>query len=205
VGVPSVTAVKTLFAASRNLCFFASCEERLTDPTWKQVNGEVAHIKGEHFGSARYDPAQTERERQEYSNLMLLCPQHHKLVDRLRPDDFPPEVLLDMKERHLEHRAAQDWVSEEEAGRIARVLVDAAASLARSQRTGSAQRSNFEYFALGAPFGASVRRVDLATDGTIEVIIDGDAPAAVEPALYRLADEQAVSIRVAWDFAPRSP
>ncbi|MGD0944637.1 MAG: hypothetical protein ABR972_10240 [Acidimicrobiales bacterium] len=39
---PSLTAVKTLFAYSRNICFFAGCEEQLTDPKWKMVNRKGA-------------------------------------------------------------------------------------------------------------------------------------------------------------------
>jgi hypothetical protein len=48
-----MTAVKTLFTYSRNICFFTGCEEQLTDPKWKMVNAEVAHINGENPGSAR--------------------------------------------------------------------------------------------------------------------------------------------------------
>ena len=103
MGQPSETAVKALFTNSRNLCFFTRCEERLTDPKWKQAAGEVAYIKGEHPGSARYDTGQSEQDRHGYDNLMVLCPKHHKLVDRQRPDDYPPDVLTEMRARGLSH------------------------------------------------------------------------------------------------------
>jgi len=103
---PSETAVKTLFTESGNVCFFydlstgKGCEEKLTIPTWKRVNAEIAHIKGELPKSGRYDEAQPDTERQGYYNLMLLCPKHHKIIDWLRPDDYPVEVLTAMKDRH---------------------------------------------------------------------------------------------------------
>jgi hypothetical protein len=82
---PSETAVKTLFALSRNVCCWApppgesgvlggGCEEKMTDPVWRQVNGEIAHIKGEKPTSARYDADQADDERQGFYNLMLVCP-----------------------------------------------------------------------------------------------------------------------------------
>jgi hypothetical protein len=118
-----MTAVKTLFTYSRNICFFTGCEEQLTDPKWKMVNAEVAHINGENPGSARYDPDQLDSDRQGFDNLMLLCPKHHKLVDKLRPDDYPVELLQRMKKRHLEHEAEGGWLSEEQAERFAAQLI----------------------------------------------------------------------------------
>jgi hypothetical protein len=53
---PGLTAVKTLFALSCNRCAHEGCDERLTDPHWQRVNADVAHIRGEKPGAARYDP-----------------------------------------------------------------------------------------------------------------------------------------------------
>jgi len=122
---PSETAVKTLFAESRNTCFFTGCEDKLTDPKWKQVNAEIAHIKGERPGSARYDAEQPDRERQGYENLMLLCPKHHKLVDRLEPDEYDVDRLQEMKARHLlDRQVGEQWCTEDEAERFARLALD---------------------------------------------------------------------------------
>ena len=121
---PSATAVKTLFALSRNLCYFESCEEQLTDPAWKQVAAEIAHIKGEKPTSARYDAQQPEDERQSFHNLMLLCPRCHKLVDRLQPDEYPVDRLIDMKNKHLDHHAALDWCSDQEAAVFAHLAIE---------------------------------------------------------------------------------
>jgi hypothetical protein len=110
------------------LCFFERCEERLTDPSWRQVNAEVAHIKGDRPGSARYDPDQSKADRQGYENLMLLCPKHHKEIDRLRPDAYPVEVLQAMRTKHLEHAGAEDWAAEVQFVAFARQAVAFAAA-----------------------------------------------------------------------------
>jgi hypothetical protein len=45
------------------------------------LTGEVCHIKGARPGSARYDPGQTDVERHAYTNLVLMCPTHHTVID----------------------------------------------------------------------------------------------------------------------------
>jgi hypothetical protein len=118
VSNPSETAVKTLSALSRNLGFYnvpnrAACEEHLTDPRWRQVHGQIAHIKGERPGSARDDPDQSESERQDFDNRILLCPNCHNMIDRLRPQDHTVDVLLEMKRRHLDAGAGTVWCDDE--------------------------------------------------------------------------------------------
>jgi hypothetical protein len=150
VSDPSLTAVKTLFALSRNICFFTGCEERLTDPKWRTVNAEVAHIKGENPGSARYDEYQSDAERQGFDNLMLLCPKHHKLVDKLRPDEYPVDRLQGMKERHLEHEAESGWLSEEQAEQFAAQLIAELSGTAVSVQAQAGSAVSFQAQAGGA-------------------------------------------------------
>lgn len=60
---------------------------------------EMAHIRGEKPGAARYDKTMTDEERQSYSNLMAMCPKCHKEID----DDektYTVEVLRKMKAEH---------------------------------------------------------------------------------------------------------
>ena len=54
---------------------------------------EIAHIRGAEQGSARYDDTMTKSDRASFANLILLCSAHHKLVDRIAPDDYPVDVL----------------------------------------------------------------------------------------------------------------
>jgi hypothetical protein len=88
------------------------------------VAGEVAHIKGERAGSARYDAAQPDDERQGYDNLMLLCPKHHKRVDWQEPDEHSVQRLAEMRERHLSHLAEHAWCSDAAALEFALQAID---------------------------------------------------------------------------------
>lgn len=65
------------------------------------VIGEMCHIRGKNPGSARYDQDMDEDERDAYPNLVILCRNHHKLVDDA-PDEFPPEILEKWKRIHEE-------------------------------------------------------------------------------------------------------
>ncbi len=121
----SITDVKTLFAHSRNVCAMPGCEERLTDPAWAGVNAEIAHIRGLNPGSPRYEPDMTDAERNGYDNLLLLCANHHKLIDKLEPDAYPAADLQRIKADHEDRSkdAAQWWRDDNELLRVARLLL----------------------------------------------------------------------------------
>lgn len=121
----SDSVVKTLFAMSRNICTFIDidfgrgCEEKLSDPAWKKVKAEIAHIRGLRPGSARHDPAYGDPNC--FDNLLLLCPNHHSHIDDLEPERYTVEFLEDMKWR----RAAESstpWADEQTLGRFVALL-----------------------------------------------------------------------------------
>lgn len=119
MGRPSESVVKTLFALSCNTCAFPGCEERLTDPGWLQVKADIAHISGDRPGSARYDPTMTDEERQSFQNLVLLCPNHHRHVDRLEPERFSVADLRAMKAKHEERCGGRRWADEDDLAHYA--------------------------------------------------------------------------------------
>jgi hypothetical protein len=94
---PSISTLKTLFGVSDNCCSFPGCETRMTDPTWPEVMGEVCHIAANSPGGPRYDPTMTDAQRNAYENLILLCPTHHTVIDRLEPDAYTVQELQRMK------------------------------------------------------------------------------------------------------------
>jgi hypothetical protein len=118
----SITDIKTLFALSCNRCAFPGCDERLSDPAWGQVKADIAHIYGEKEGSARWDPGMTDAQRNSYDNLILLCPNHHRLIDRLRPEDYPASDVSEMKAHH-EQSCDQGWATESELSVVATMAV----------------------------------------------------------------------------------
>lgn len=63
--------------------------------------GEMAHIKGEKPGASRHDATQTQKERDDYKNLVLLCRNHHGEIDKPENEEkFTVEILYKIKAEH---------------------------------------------------------------------------------------------------------
>lgn len=95
--------IKILWAASAGRCAF--CWERLSFHGSKHpapfTIGEMAHIRGDKPGANRHDVTQSPRERDAYSNLILLCPTHHSLIDKRENESvYTVEYLLSIKSEH---------------------------------------------------------------------------------------------------------
>ena len=74
---------KTIWGLSGNRCAFPGCNNELylTVGESNSLVGEECHICARNAGGPRFDPSLTEAEVNDYSNLILLCSIHHKLVD----------------------------------------------------------------------------------------------------------------------------
>lgn len=115
--------LKKLFALSRNRCAFPTCEELLSRPEWPSVLAEICHIAGLNVGSARHDPTLGDR-CNEFENLLLLCPNHHQLIDVLEPERFSVSDLYDMKHAHETERPGdRSWCTPEQAEQFVAKLV----------------------------------------------------------------------------------
>ncbi len=83
---------------SGNVCAFPICRIPIVEESGR-VTGEICHIKAQSPKGPRHDPRQTDEQRQDYSNLLLLCVRHHKIVDA-EPDIYDVHALVDMKTIH---------------------------------------------------------------------------------------------------------
>ena len=132
---PSRPTIKRLFAVSGNCCAFPGCDCPLVDQASGSVIGEVCHIKGEKPDSARYDKAQTPKERHAFENLILLCGRHHKIIDD-NEGEHTVERLMGMKARH-EAGHQGDSVNERASKRfIANVTSKGPVVVSQGQRGG---------------------------------------------------------------------
>jgi len=96
--------LKMLWANSGNQCAFPGCNVELAKKEKsgeKVIVGENAHIKGKKAGSPRYDVNMSDKERDSYENLILLCPTHHKTIDDAS-GTYTVEKLTEMKVKHEE-------------------------------------------------------------------------------------------------------
>lgn len=101
----SSKSIKLLWSNAAGRCSFYSCDEKLTVAEAAgyapYTLGEMAHIKGKKLGSNRFDKNQTDKERDNYENLILLCPTHHTLIDKAENEEYyTVEILHEMKVAH---------------------------------------------------------------------------------------------------------
>ena len=96
---PNLQAIKALYAASGGICAFPGCAAHLVDPDTGAILGDVCHIHAISEGGPRYSPALTDTQRNSTDNLIVLCPNHHRLIDA-KPSDYPASALRAMKQQH---------------------------------------------------------------------------------------------------------
>ncbi len=101
-GIPD-KEIKLLCLSSGGLCAFPGCDKRLIkegssldDPV---VIGEIAHIIAESRSGPRGDAVLSDEDRNKHTNLILLCPEHHTIIDR-QPNTYSIPVLRQMKADH---------------------------------------------------------------------------------------------------------
>jgi hypothetical protein len=93
--------IKLLWGRSANRC--AICKIELAQDSSAHnaafTLGEMAHVVGEKEGAARGNSILTTLERNGYHNLILLCPNHHTIIDG-NEKDWPIEKLHLIKSEH---------------------------------------------------------------------------------------------------------
>jgi hypothetical protein len=92
----------------------------LTGRSFLHTDGAIAHIRGEKPGAARHDP--TYMAVNQGSNLMLMCDEHHHLIDHVAPDVYTVEVLTTMRAEHV--AAVGQTIDRELKERVDQTYVD---------------------------------------------------------------------------------
>jgi len=109
---------KMLWGAASSRCSFPKCEKRLVaemtadDPA--VILGEMAHIVAESLLGPRGESPLPIEERNKYENLILLCEEHHKVIDG-QPLTYSIEAVHRFKREH-ETRCQRPF--EEDAGDV---------------------------------------------------------------------------------------
>lgn len=85
---------------SGNKCAFPTCTtEILVSGDADTYVGQICHICAANPGGPRYNPDQTDDERNGFENLMIMCATHNTVIDR-NVKKYTVEVLLKMKDDH---------------------------------------------------------------------------------------------------------
>jgi len=98
-------SIKILWANAAGRCAFPGCQCRLCTSDAgagaPHTIGEMAHISGEKPGASRYNASQSQNGRDDYTNLILLCPTHHTTIDKPENEKrYTIEILQKMKLEH---------------------------------------------------------------------------------------------------------
>lgn len=94
---PTLRTLKRLFALSQNQCAFQNCTCQVVNE-YGQLIAEVCHIEAANRLGERFNPNQSNEDRRQFENLILLCQRHHKETnDVIR---FPASVMKKMKADH---------------------------------------------------------------------------------------------------------
>lgn len=91
--------LKKLFALSGNKCSFPGCENHLYIWDEEVLVAEICHIRAVSGEGPRYDSSYPMEAVDSLENLMLLCPNHHTIIDG-NFEKYTVEVLLQMKSEH---------------------------------------------------------------------------------------------------------
>lgn len=95
----SSRVVKMLYAHSGNECANPSCHAKLVYVEDNAKDEQICHIEAASSKGPRYNPNQTEEERNGYDNLILLCHKCHDMIDH-NPEKYTVELLKQWKKEH---------------------------------------------------------------------------------------------------------
>src|SRR5436853_1408560 len=94
---------KLLFLLSGGICAFPGCNKHLVESSTEDdgpvVLGEIAHIIADSRQGPRGHVALAKEDRNNHANLILLCGDHHKIIDS-QPNAYSIPVLQQMKKDH---------------------------------------------------------------------------------------------------------
>ena len=121
-----------LWSRSGGRCCFPECDvicvQEANNLDQSAIIGEIAHIEASSDSGPRANPSLTDQQRNEYSNLILLCRNHHRLVDT-NVNSYTVDELRgwksDRENQYLEFLTqGMGNVTYEELGTITEVLVN---------------------------------------------------------------------------------
>jgi len=113
--------IKKLCLSSGNICAFPGCSQKICDSEYDVIVGTISHIEGIEKKGPRHNESLSEKQVNDYGNLILFCCIHHTIVDR-RPQIFTVQKLKQIKKQHTHYKSKQDTISEDVSTRMIKAL-----------------------------------------------------------------------------------
>lgn len=116
---PTKDTLTLLFSLSGNVCAFPECTRSLFHEDNTFV-GQVCHIESANEGGERFNADSSNEERRLFSNLMVMCYEHHKVTDNV--EVYPTQRMRQIKAEHENRfRSAPTYAAPDQIDRIAQI------------------------------------------------------------------------------------
>ena len=106
------STVRRLDTLSGNQCAWPGCPKKLIAEDEKSIISKICHIEAASIDGPRYNLKMTDDDRRHFNNLILLCDEHHTIIDNKENENkYPVELLKEWKRNHeskLLHRTLQN-------------------------------------------------------------------------------------------------
>lgn len=95
------TTIRRLDKLSGNECAEPSCTKKLIAEDGQSIISKICHIEAASKNGPRWNGKMTDDERRDFSNLILLCDEHHTIIDNKDNEPkFPVSLLKKWKAEH---------------------------------------------------------------------------------------------------------
>ena len=84
---PTTDTTRELFLKSGNLCAFPGCGRLMMNGDGVFI-GQVCHIEAAEEAGERFNLAMSNEDRRAFSNLMLMCYEHHQITNDVTAGDM---------------------------------------------------------------------------------------------------------------------
>lgn len=95
------TTIRRLDKLSGNECAEPTCIKKLIAEDGQSIISKICHIEAASKNGPRWNGKMTDEERRDFSNLILLCDEHHTIIDNKDNElKFPVSLLKKWKTEH---------------------------------------------------------------------------------------------------------
>ncbi len=95
------TTIRRLDTFSANQCAEPSCNKTLVAEDGISIVSKICHIEAASEKGPRYNSNMTDDDRRSFDNLILLCDEHHTIIDNKENElKYPVSLLKEWKNKH---------------------------------------------------------------------------------------------------------
>lgn len=95
------STVRRLDTLSGNECAHPTCQKKLIAEDGVSIISKICHITAASAEGPRYDASMTDDERRGFDNLILLCDEHHVIIDnKANESTYSTSLLKEWKSNH---------------------------------------------------------------------------------------------------------